>query len=391
MGFEYYYGSQADQFNFIRIPKALITDEIFDTLSVNAKMLYGVLLDRMNLSMKNGWIDGDNRVYIHYQISDIMEDLKMARATAVKYMNELEEFGLVEKKRQGLGRANIIYVKSFLVKDNYDEYDRETAAKNNETKEVEMEEKGAQTPVNTQKFKNYTSRSSKNEIQEVQNLNFKEFNNYTSGSSEIEIQEVQELNPNNTNKSNNNINNTKKNNTNYNNISSNLISRDESALDTNAQVMEQNQIRCDEKKQTKVNEYNAYKNYIKESIEYDILIERYPLDADMINEIVELMTETIISKGDTVVIASNEFPKEVVKSRFMKIGFQHIEYVLDCLKKNTTKVKNIKKYILAAIYNAPLTMSSYYSAEVNHDYPGYASGASKEISYTGGYGKGYRI
>jgi hypothetical protein len=115
MGFEYYYGSQADQFNFIRIPKALITDEIFDTLSVNAKMLYGVLLDRMNLSMKNGWIDGDNRVYIHYQISDIMEDLKMARATAVKYMNELEEFGLVEKKRQGLGRANIIYVKIFLM------------------------------------------------------------------------------------------------------------------------------------------------------------------------------------------------------------------------------------------------------------------------------------
>ena len=142
---------------------------------------------------------------------------------------------------------------------------------------------------------------------------------------------------------------------------------------------------------TKLNEYDAYKNYIKKSIEYDVLIERYPLDADMINEIVELMTETIISKGDTVVIASNEFPKEVVKSRFMKIGFQHIEYVLDCLKNNTTKVKNSKKYILAAIYNAPLTMNSYYSAEVNHNYPCYAGSTTKEIPYKGGYGKGYRI
>lgn len=389
MGFEYYYGSQADQFNFIRIPKALITDEIFDTLSVNAKMLYGVLLDRMNLSMKNGWIDGDNRVYIHYQINDIMEDLKMARATAVKYMNELEEFGLVEKKRQGLGRANIIYVKSFLVKDNYDEYDRETAAKNNETKEVEMEEKGAQTPVNTQKFKNYTSRSSKNEIQEVQNLNFKEFNNYTSGSSEIEIQEVQELNPNNTNKSNNNINNTKKNNTNQsNNILSNHISDETQAGETKA--CGQDQIGCDEMKQ-KPSEYDVYKKYIKNSIEYDVLKERYPLDSDMIDEIVELMTETVISTGNKIVIASNEFPKEVVKSRFLKITYSHIAYVLDCLKKNTTKVKNIKKYILAAIYNAPTTMSSYYSAEVNHDYPGSAGVTSKEYSYAGGYGKGYRL
>ena len=362
MAFEYYYGKQADQYSFIKVPKLLVHDKAFIGLSVDAKMLYGLLLDRMSLSMKNGWLDEENRVYIIYQIKDIMSDMNMARATAVKYLQELVDFGLVEKKKRGLGLPNILYVKSFLVE------------KESIEQEKTLDERYTnipETPKNTQKFNNYTSRSSKIETQEVQKLNYKEFNNYTSGSSENEIQEVQELDPNNTN-----INNTKNINT---NILSYPITEGEEPDMTGADnwthkkglsitMSKADRMGCDKKK----SEYELYMDLIKNNIEYDALKERYPLDAELIDGIVEMMTEVTVSTNDYIVIASNSFPKEVVKSRFLKLNFSHLEYVMSCFKSNTTKVKNIKKYLLASLFNAPSTMNGYYTAEVNHDMPQYA-------------------
>ncbi len=172
MAFEYYYGKQADQYSFIKVPKLLVHDKAFIGLSVDAKMLYGLLLDRMSLSMKNRWLDEENRVYIIYQIKDIMSDMNMARATAVKYLQELVDFGLVEKEKR-FGLPNILYVKSFLVEKESTEQEKTFGGRYTNTPE---------TPKNTQKFNNYTSRSSKIETQEVQKLNFREFNNYGSGS-----------------------------------------------------------------------------------------------------------------------------------------------------------------------------------------------------------------
>lgn len=123
----------------------------------------------------------------------------------------------------------------------------------------------------------------------------------------------------------------------------------------------------------KKSEYELYMDLIKDNIEYDALKERYPLDAELIDGIVEMMTEVTVSTNDYIVIASNSFPKEVVKSRFLKLNFSHLEYVMSCFKSNTTKVKNIKKYFLASLFNAPSTMNGYYTAEVNHDMPQYAS------------------
>ena len=110
MAFEYYYGKQADQYNFIKVPKLLVHDGAFTELSVDAKMLYGLLLDRMNLSMKNGWLDEQNRVYIIYQIKDIMSDMSMARATAVKYLQELVELIATQMQYQ-------TYIKTILKKE----------------------------------------------------------------------------------------------------------------------------------------------------------------------------------------------------------------------------------------------------------------------------------
>lgn len=106
---------------------------------------------------------------------------------------------------------------------------------------------------------------------------------------------------------------------------------------------------------------------IKDNIEYDILVERDYIPRDMLDEIVELMVETICSKNETITIASNTYPHELVKNKFLKINSDHIEYVIDCVSKNTTKVSNIKQYMLTAIFNAPNTIGSYFTTKVNYD------------------------
>ena len=110
MRFDYYYGIEAEQFSFYRVPRLLIKDERFKELSSDAKLLYGLMLDRMSLSMKNGWFDDENRAYIHYTLDNIMEDLGCAKEKCVKVLAELDSkkgIGLIEKKRQGLGNADL--------------------------------------------------------------------------------------------------------------------------------------------------------------------------------------------------------------------------------------------------------------------------------------------
>lgn len=114
MQYEYFYGAQAEQFSFYRIPKALFTVPNFRELSTDAKVLYGILLDRMSLSLKNQWIDAQNKVYIIFTVEEIMDALNCANQKATRLMVELEkQAGLIERKRQGLGRPNLIYVKNF--------------------------------------------------------------------------------------------------------------------------------------------------------------------------------------------------------------------------------------------------------------------------------------
>jgi len=108
-----------------------------------------------------------------------------------------------------------------------------------------------------------------------------------------------------------------------------------------------------------------YRSILHENIEYDILCEYE--DKELIDEIIEIMLECICSSKETICIGKEDVPKEVVKSRFLKINSEHIEYILFCMKRNTTKVRNIKAYLKAVIFNAPVTISNYYSAEVNHD------------------------
>lgn len=113
--FDYFYGQQSEQFTFYRVPKVLFTEDCFWNVSTDAKLLYGILLDRMNLSARNDWLDKDGRVYIIFTIDEIKSSLGCAEKKAVKLLDELEKkCGLIERKRQGLGKPNLIYVKNFI-------------------------------------------------------------------------------------------------------------------------------------------------------------------------------------------------------------------------------------------------------------------------------------
>ena len=116
-----------------------------------------------------------------------------------------------------------------------------------------------------------------------------------------------------------------------------------------------------------VTEIENYRELILENIEYDCLKQRYPLYLDDLNEIVELLVETVCAKRKTTRISGADFPHEIVRSRFLKLDSSHIEFVMDCLQKNTTQVHNIKQYLLAVLFNAPTTMNNHFTSLVNHD------------------------
>ena len=123
----------------------------------------------------------------------------------------------------------------------------------------------------------------------------------------------------------------------------------------------------------KKSEMDAYRELIRENIRYDDFVREYPWDAGQLDEMVELMVEVVCSKRETLRVAGNELPQAVVKSRLLKLDDGHIRFVFDCLKNNTTQVRNIKQYLLTTLYNAPVTIGNHYAAQVNHDLYGQSS------------------
>ena len=128
-----------------------------------------------------------------------------------------------------------------------------------------------------------------------------------------------------------------------------------------------------ERKRKETNDaYRVYEEIIKDNICYDILKQDMPYDHDRIDEIVDLILETVCTRRRTIRIAGDDYPAELVKSKFMKLESEHIRFVLDCMRENTTKIRNIKQYLRAALFNAPSTIGNYYTSLVAHDM---ASGA----------------
>ena len=400
--FDYYRGMEAEQYSFYRVPKILFTAECFKELSCEAKVLYGLLLDRMSLSMKNHWLDEEERVYIIFTVEEIAELLNCGTQKAVKLLKELDSekgIGLIEKKRLGLGRPNVIYVKNFLVQKN-DEENSDTSDLQNcenhnsgvvkttiqefpksqfkndenhnsedvepidieterlekepylsgekkilENMEIKMQQNEEIGEENFQNCENHNSRVVKTTIQEFPKSQFKNDENHNSGVVKTTIQECPKSQSNNTD-----INKTENNETESSNTLSNLIYPEK------------------EKTIDEIEQRNTYREIIRENVSYECFRNDTPHAREEVDELVELMVEVMVMPDQGKIrIAGEDKLVSLVKSQFMKLTHAHIEYVCLCLNKNTTKVGNIKSYLLTALYNSVLTINHYYQAEVNHD------------------------
>ncbi len=364
--FKYFCGMEAEQYSFYRVPKVLFTAECFKSLSCEAKVLYGLLLDSMSLSIKNRWFDENDRVYIVFTVEEIAELLNCGTQKAVKLLKELDGdkgIGLIEKKRLGLGKPNVIYVKNFMIK---------------ECSEPETEEERPEKPVNPQNGENHNSGIVKTTNQEFPESQFKNSENHNSGIVETTNQEfpkpqfrnnenhhsgivkIKTLEFPKSQSNNTDISDTEYSKTEYSytDLSETDISETETIQSypipsTGAVVRDRKDV---------IEEMNIYRELIRENIDYT-----YQSGED-VDELVELMVEVMMMPDDsTLRIAGVDKPVALVKNRFMKLNYSHIDYVLFSLHRNTTKVGNIKAYLLTTLYNAPLTISNYYQAEVNHD------------------------
>ena len=287
--FDYFYGAQAEQFSFYRVPKVLFTKEQFKQMSAEAKILYGIMLDKLDLSVKNKWGDEKGRVYIIYTIEQIMEDMNCADQKATKLLDELEKkCGLIERKRQGLGKPNLIFVKNFIT--------------------------GVESSMMAQ----------------IQNRE-----NHDSGAVNITTADYPK---------------SRGINTNHNNTENSDINPIQSGFDEDG-----------------ISERNEYERYFRESLSIDVLLRENLGEEETILGILDLMVDVCCFKRSVIRIAGDDKPLAVVKSRFMKLNAEHIRYVLKCLSENTTKVRNIRQYLLTALYNAPATIRPFYQAWVNND------------------------
>ena len=354
MEFNYYYGSQADQFSFIRIPRVMLTEEAFSEVSLHAKVLYSVLLDRMSLSRKNGWLDDENRVFIIYQIGEIQEDLGFTRRKAMELLAELEKFGLLEKKRRGHGLPNILYVKSFMTGIS----SPGTAASKTGTSDgLPAEFRSDETCTSAPK--KHPPRGAEIGTLEVQKTALHEVQISA-------LQEVQKTAP--------LKNKTKINQTEENHIKSNHISGADAQASGTAKGHTDWETRSDAIRfdNSDCSLAEEYRSLIIDHLSFEDLLKAHPYDHELLLGILDLIVETVLSRNEYTLIASEMYPTELVRSKFLKLGYWHIEYVLNSLEANTTKVRNIKKYLLASLFNAPSTIEGYYKAEINHDMPEFA-------------------
>lgn len=311
ISFDFFYGGESEQFSYYRIPRLLITGAAFKGLSTDAKLLYGLLLDRMGLSARNGWYDELGRVFIYYPLDEIQDALNCSHGKAVRLCAELDTdkgIGLIERVRQGQGRPAKIYVKRFTTT--------------------------AIPPQPEQRKKYAVSRLPETGNQDVPKAEVLTSQNRISRHSKTGSPDVPKLDGS------------------YNkyNYPDSIYTDPSIPL---SQLPRQEMDRCECREE------------VKYSIEYDQLKEQY--GREDVDEILELITDVLCSTRATMRIGGDEIPIEAVKDRFWRLDQSHIEYVFDCMKKNTTKVRNIRGYLLTALYNAPATIGHYYQAEVQHD------------------------
>ena len=325
----YFYGQESDQFNFIRIPKPLLYDPMYKDVRLEEVLTYSMLLDRMRLSMKNGWFDELGRAYVYCSIETVMEYASCGKNKAGDILKNLDAIGLIEKVLIP-GRGLKIYVKNFIPKD---------APKfENQTLEApEMRVSGIE-DNNREIVDNLEAARNLNDVVYISNDPV-----YKSTDQDPENKPGVVYFSN----------------TNNNNLNNNNFSNNKSIHITSARKQPE-PMRYDD-------DETAYANLIRENISLDILMERYPYDREILQGMYDLILETVLTSSETVIVASSKYSANFVRGKLLKLNSLHIEYVLENWKKNVNKPRNVKKYLLAALFNAPSTIDAFYQAEYNHD------------------------
>ena len=309
--FDYYYGNQAEQFSFYRIPKQLFTNPTFSDLSSDAKVLYGLMLDRMGLSRKNDWKDSDDKVYIFFTLIEIQELLNCGHNKAVKMLAELDSekgIGLIERVKQGMGKPTKIYVMNFLGMD------------------IEKEDV-VDEPEDFPKEEVKTSEKGKSGDPEMGGQDFRKKELIKTDINQTDVNETEKKE---------------------------LI----------YQSIHPSRQKISDQTNSEIDRWMEFRDIFRKNIEYEYILQR---DPEMIPEILEIMIETACSKVKSFSINGAQIPAERVRERLMKLNSMHIEYVLDALNQNTSKIQNIRAYLLATLYNAPKTINTYYQTLANHD------------------------
>ncbi|MCL2545761.1 MAG: DUF6017 domain-containing protein [Oscillospiraceae bacterium] len=331
----YYYSHEAEQYTFYRLPKALFTNARYKSLSDGAKILYGLMLDRMSLSIKNSWTDDKDRVFIMFTLENICEYLNCGRDKGVKMTAELEKIALIERvKRQG--KPAIIYVRKFL--------DASLTTQKPQPKTID-----------TQDFddaETQTSDEPEDNLMTTRSLDFGKAEVRTSEKPTSRLRESRLLDFGKTDPNNTNKNNTEKNDTNP------IVSYPSAHT---------HDIGCDKTGQdTTVDEFSLMRSKIHDHIDYPgLLIQHF--NQPLVDEIVELMVETVCTHRKTLCVTKTDYPTEVVRKRFLSLDNSHINFVLDRLRENMADIRNIKAYILAMLFNAPTTTNAHFTARVAHD------------------------
>lgn len=330
--YEYFYSNDIANFTYIKIPNIFFEDKYLSTLSLYAKVLYGMLLDRTSLSAENGWRDNKGRVFIYFKQELVSEKLSIGTTKTVQVFNELEKFGLIERQKQGQGKPVRIYVLNFTKR-----------IENTASDDIE-------TPTEL-----ISIRPSEYESQDFQNLKVKTFKKQKSRPSKSESQDFQNMKANHTK-----INHTKINQTNLSSINQSDSERSQKSKSQNDELMDGRLI--DNRNSEIIEE-------TKEQIGYEYLNHNLRADVSTINLIVKILAEVYTSNREYITVSQQLIPRDEVVRQFRLLDEGHIEYVLDSFKKASLKtpVKNVKAYFLTCLYNAPDTIDTYYDSVVAHD------------------------
>lgn len=341
----YYSTNPEKMFVFMKFPKILLSNPELKPISCEAKVLYTSMLDRQNLSKKNGWFDENGRIYITFRITEVMELIGCGRKKAVSLIQSLVEHKLIEKKRIGLGHPNRFYVNEIPS-------EKENTISNNLVCNAQEKEP---CDLSEQEYPQSKAapdcpRSARKETTVVSDA-LRE----TSRSVHMILPEVSKGNSTFLTEKN-------KNNKNNNNLINHARARvrEEDCPEIPKSDTQNPAVQVDH-----VRELESYRDQIRENIEYPAYNES---DMEIVDELVEVISDTmLIDDRQELPIGGVMRPASVVKRRLLGLNHRHISYVLFCMHENTSKVKNIYSYLLTTLYHSAMTMKSYFLERVNHD------------------------